>query len=40
MGGLDPPTQCARVDARKKLFAAQTRGCLVAGSEAGHGEFY
>jgi hypothetical protein len=31
MGGLEPPTQCARIRARKdNLFAAQTRGGWVA----------
>jgi hypothetical protein len=37
MGGLEPPTQCARMRA-KNSFAAQTRGGLVAGSKPGHGE--
>jgi len=40
MGGLDPPTQSARVGARKGIIAAQTRGCWLAGSEAGHGDFW
>jgi hypothetical protein len=38
MDGLDPSTQPARVHARKRFIAAPTRGCSMAGSEAGHGE--
>jgi len=38
MGELDSPIQPARVHARKKFIAALTRGCLMAGSTAGHGE--
>jgi hypothetical protein len=44
MAGLDPATQpasvCERVTSftrRQIPFAAQTRGCWVAGSGAGHG---
>src|SRR5260221_10440527 len=36
-GALEPPTWCARVGARKRLLAAQTRRSWVAGSVAGHG---
>src|SRR5215471_2134880 len=36
MGGLDPPTQFARVHARKRFILAQTLGSWMAGSETGH----
>jgi hypothetical protein len=47
MDGLDPSTQPASVREPtyvcaccRESFAAQTRGGRVAGSEAGHGEFF
>ena len=39
MAGFNPATQPARVYARKRFIAALTRGCLMAGSETGHGEY-